>query len=135
MSFMDDNFTANEVLREVRQPRIVSARLVLRNGEHRDIAIRNLSPTGFGASAKGPAPVRGERVTVILPGDQMLVGTVRWFARHTFGVELDTLISLEALALALQYKAQVAQLNGEWQVQSRHRVSSASTIPADIRRV
>jgi hypothetical protein len=135
MSFMEDHFPIDQAVRDTRQPRIVSARLVLRNGEQQDIVIRNISSGGLGARTKGPAPARGERVTVILPGDQILTGTVRWFTRNSFGLELDQSLSPDALAEALQHKAHVAQMNGEWHVESRHRVYTPQSNPSRIRRV
>ena len=135
MSFIEDYFPTDQAVRDTRQPRIVSARLVLRGGEQQDIVIRNISSTGLGARTKGPAPARGERVTVILPGDQILNGTVRWFTRNSFGLELDTALSPQALADALQHKAHVAQMNGEWHVESRHRVYTPQLNPSRIRRV
>ncbi|WP_295524734.1 PilZ domain-containing protein [Novosphingobium sp. Chol11] len=135
MSFMQDHFPIDQTVRDTRQPRIVSARLVLRSGEQHDIVVRNISSTGLGARTKGPAPARGECVTVILPGDQVLNGTVRWFTRSSFGLELDTPLSPEALAEALQHKAHVAQMNGEWHVEPRHRVSSPHVNQSRIRPV
>jgi len=135
MSFMKDHFPIDQTVRDARQPRIISARLVMRSSEQQDVVIRNISSTGLGARTKGPAPARGERVTVILPGDQILNGTVRWFARNSFGLELDTPLSPEALAEALQHKAHVAQMNGEWHVEPRHRVLNPNVNPSRIRPV
>ncbi len=135
MSFMEDHFPVDKTVRDTRQPRIVSARLVRRGGDQQDIVIRNISPTGLGARTKAAAPARGEQVTVILPGDQILTGTVRWFTRNAFGLELDTPLSPAALTEALQHKAHVAQINGEWRVESRHRVSTPQTNLSRVRRV
>ena len=135
MSFMDDHFPIDQAARDTRQPRIVGARLALRNGGQQDIVICNISSTGLGARTKGAAPVRGEQVTVILPGDQIMTGTVRWFTRNSFGLELDQSLSPKALAEALQPKAHVAQMNGEWHVESRHRVYIPHSNPSRIRRV
>lgn len=135
MSFMAPIPSTDQVQREVRQPRIVRARLLHRDGEVQDIVIRNVSQTGLGASAKGPAPVRGEHVAIILPGEQEVTGKVRWFGGHTFGVQLDTPLDLEALSLALQRQAHVAQISGEWRVENRHRVYTPKADPSRIRRV
>jgi hypothetical protein len=135
MSFMEDHFPADQAVRDTRQPRIVSARLVLRSGEQQDIVVRNISSTGLGARTKGAAPARGEQVTVILPGNQVLTGTVRWFTRNAFGLELDAPLAPEALAEALQHKAHVAQMNGEWHVESRHRVYTPQVNSSRIRPV
>lgn len=135
MSFMAPIPPTGQVVRAARQPRIVRARLLHRDGEMQDIVIRNVSEAGIGASARGPAPVRGERVTIILPGDQEVKGIVRWFGGHAFGMELDTPLDLEALSVALQRQAHVAQVSGEWKVESRHRVYTPQTDPTRIRRV
>lgn len=135
MSFMAPIVPENQVVRAQRQPRIVRARLVHRDGEVQDIVIRNVSETGLGASARGPAPVRGERVTVVLPGDQEVTGIVRWFGGHTFGMQLDCPLDLEALGRALQRQAHVAQVSGEWKVETRHRVTTPTYDPSRIRRV
>lgn len=125
----------DQVARAVRQPHIIRARLAHRDGELQDIVIRNISETGIGASARGPAPVRGERVTVRLPGDQEVSGLVRWYSGHTFGMVLDAPLDKEALAQALQRQAHVAQVSGEWRVENRHKVVSPQSDPLRIRRV
>ncbi|MFM9937629.1 MAG: PilZ domain-containing protein [Novosphingobium sp.] len=125
----------DQVVREVRQPRILRARLIHRDGEVQDIVVRNVSDSGLGASARGPAPVRGERIVVVLPGEQEVTGIVRWFGGHTFGMQLDSPLDLDALALALQRQAHVAQVSGEWRVENRHRVTTPYTDPSRIRRV
>ncbi len=135
MSFMAPIQPVDQVLRAARQPRIVRACLIHRDGEIQDIVVRNISETGLGASARGPAPVRGERVTVRLPGDQEVTGLVRWYSGHTFGMLLDGPLDMDALARALQRQAHVAQVSGEWRVQSRHRVVTSQADPARIRRV
>ncbi len=106
-----------------------------RDGDVQDIVIRNVSLMGLGASARGPAPVRGERVAIALPGEQEVAGIVRWFGGHTFGMQLDAPLALEALGLALQQKAHVAQVSGEWKVETRHRVYMPQADPSRIRRV
>ncbi len=140
MSFMapipkPDQPPPDQIVREVRQPRIIRARLIHRDGEVQDIVIRNVSHTGLGASARGPAPVRGERVAVVLPGEQEVTGIVRWYGGHTFGMQLDTPLDLEALGRALQRQAHVAQVSGEWKVETRHRVLTPQQDPSRIRRV
>ena len=135
MSFMAPIPPTEQVVRAARQPRIIRARLLHRDGEVQDIVIRNVSQTGLGASARGAAPVRGERVAVMLPGEQEVRGIVRWFGGHVFGMQLDTPLDLEALGLALQRQAHVAQINGEWRVENRHRVYTPQADPSRIRRV
>jgi PilZ domain len=135
MSFMSPNVPAEQIMRAVRQPRIIRARLAHRDGEVQDIVVRNVSETGIGASARGPAPVRGERVTVRLPGDQEVTGLVRWYSGHTFGMMLDAPLDMEALGRALQRQAHVAQVSGEWRVENRHKVVTPQSDPSRIRRV
>lgn len=135
MSFMAPIQPADQVIREQRQPRIIRARLIHRDGEVQDIVIRNVSPTGLGASARGPAPVRGEHILVVLPGEQEVTGIVRWYGGHTFGMQLDQPLDLAALGRALQRQAHVAQVSGEWKVENRHRVITPMSDPSRIRRV
>lgn len=135
MSYMAPIPPTDQVVREQRQPRIIRARLIHRDGEMQDIVIRNVSPTGLGASARGPAPVRGERILVVLPGDQEVTGIVRWFGGHTFGMQLDNPLDLDALGRALQRQTHVAQVSGEWKVENHHRVITPITDPSRIRRV
>lgn len=135
MSFMAPIVPEHQVARPQRQPRIIRARLVHRDGEVQDIVIRNVSEIGLGASARGPAPVRGEHVTVVLPGEQEATGIVRWYGGHTFGMQLDHPLDLEALGRALQRQAHVAQVSGEWKVETRHRVTTPMSDPSRIRRV
>ena len=135
MSYMAPIPPTDQVVREQRQPRIIRARLIHRDGEVQEIVIRHVSPPGLGGSARGPAPVRGERIMVVLPGEQEVTGLVRWFGGHTFGMQLDMPLDLEALALALQRQAHVAQVSGEWKVENRHRVITPMADPSRIRRV
>ena len=135
MSFMAPIPPPNQIVRAQRQPRIVRARLIHRDGEVQDIVIRNISEAGLGASARGPAPVRGERIVVVLPGEQEVSGIVRWFGGHTFGMRLDHPLDMDALGRALQRQAHVAQVSGEWKVETRHRVYTPQSDPSRIRRV
>ena len=124
-----------EVLRDVRQPRIIRARLLHRDGEEQDIVIRNVSGFGIGASARGPAPVRGERIAIILPGGQEVQGLVRWFSGRTFGVRLDTPIDFDVLSLALERQADDTKASAQWYVGSRHRVHTPQVDGSRMRRV
>ncbi len=135
MSFMAPIPPPEQIVRAQRQPRIIRARLIHRDGEVQDIVIRNISEAGLGASARGPAPVRGERIVVVLPGEQEVSGVVRWFGGHTFGMRLDHPLDMDALGRALQRQAHVAQVSGEWKVETRHRVYTPQSDPSRIRRV
>ena len=125
----------DQVVRAARQPRIIRARLLHRDGEVQDVVVRNVSETGLGASARGPAPVRGERIAVILPGEQEVTGIVRWFGGHTFGMQLDPPAAVVPSLVLLQRQAHVAQVSGEWKVETRHRVYTPQADPSRIRRV
>ena len=135
MSFMSSIPPNDQVVRSARQPRIIRARLLHRDGEEEDVVVRNVTPTGLGASARGPAPVRGERVTVVLPGNQQVTGVVRWFSGRTFGIQLDHPLDLDALGIALQRQAHVTQASSAWHVENRHRVVTPMADPSRIRRV
>ena len=135
MSFMAPIPQTGQVLRDARQPRMIRAQLVHRDGEQQDIVVRNISGCGIGASARGPAPVRGERLVIILPGGQEVKGAVRWFSGRTFGMQLDTLIDLGALNLALERQADAAKASTQWQVGSLHRVHTPQIDRSRIRRV
>ncbi|MEO0032222.1 MAG: hypothetical protein RIS94_1980 [Pseudomonadota bacterium] len=135
MSVYEHDFERGQVLREVRHPRIVRAQLIGCDGHAQDFVIRNVSRIGLGGTCKGAAPVRGERITVTLPGGQALSGQVRWFQDHAFGMELDDEFDIDALAQALQRQAHVSRVNGAWQVESRHRVQTPQVDPARIRRL
>lgn len=132
---MDPDFLTGLALREVRHPRIVRALLKTRYGSEQDVVIRNVSKRGLGITCKGAAPVKGERVTVVLPGGLPVSGEVRWFAGHAFGMHLDEDFEIETLANALQRQAHVLRVNGEWHVETRHRVLTPQVDPSRIRRV
>lgn len=135
---MDQEFNKAQVLREVRHPRIVRAQLAdLRSGGRnlQDFVIRNISEHGIGGTCKGPAPVRGERIRVIIPGGHEITGEVRWFRDHAFGMQLDEAFDVSLLSQALQQQAHVTRINGEWHVESRHRVTTPQVDPSRIRRV
>lgn len=135
MSFNDPNLPVDHALRDIRHPRIVRARLLQADGSEQDIVIRNVSANGLGATSKGAAPVRGERVAVILPDGSEVAGEVRWFQTRTFGVELDEPFDLDRLARALQRQAHVSRISSEWQVGSRHRVTTQQVDQSRVRRV
>lgn len=135
MSFMAHIPQTGEVLRDVRQPRIIRAQMLHRDGEQQDIVIRNISDSGIGASAREPAPVRGERIAIILPGGQEVKGIVRWFSARTFGMQVDTPIDFEGLSLALERQGDVAKASAQWHVGSRHRVHTPQVDLSRMRRV
>lgn len=135
MSFMDSEFPTGYALRDVRYPRIVRAVVRASDGQDQDVVIRNISQRGLGATCKGAPPVRGERVTVVLPGGTPLSGQVRWFSGHSFGMQLDEDFDIETLAQALQRQAHVSRVKGEWHVETRHRVATPQVDPTRFRRI
>ncbi len=135
MSFMGAISGSGQAVREERRARILRARLVRRGGTEEDLVIRNVTHWGIGASTRGPAPVRGERVSVILPGETGVRGLVRWFNGKSFGMELDRPTDLEALAEALQRQIEEIQTSRQWEVERKHRVVTPQPDLSRIRRL
>jgi hypothetical protein len=71
----------------------------------------------------------------MVPGKQDVGGFVRWYDGHTFGMQLETPLDLEAVDRAPQRQGHVAQVSGEWRVENRHRVITPISDPSRIRRV
>src|SRR3546814_5713476 len=73
-----------EEKRQPRQSRLVKAALACQRLGRFDVTLRNVSLTGIGG--QGPHALQiGERMTVIMPGHEPMLGTVRWVA----GTRLD----------------------------------------------
>lgn len=121
--------------REVRHPRIVRGQVRNSEGQTQDLVARNISACGLGATCKGAAPLRGERIAVILPGGIEITGTVCWYEARRFGMLFDRQFDVEMIARALQRQAHVQQVNSEWQVESRHRVENPPVSKVPLRRV
>ena len=72
--------------RQPRQSRLVKAALACSRFGQFDVTVRHASQTGIGG--KGPHGLNlGERVTLLLPGHDPMIGTVRWVVDHRFGIE------------------------------------------------
>src|SRR3546814_11264563 len=64
-----------------------------------DVTLRNVSLTGIGG--QGPHALQiGERMTVIMPGHEPMLGTVRWVAGTRFGIQTDREIETVRLRAA-----------------------------------
>ncbi len=86
--------------RQPRQSRLVKGALACERLGQFDVTIRNVSETGIGGQA--PAPLNlGERITVLLPGHDPMLGTVRWVVDKRFGIETDGPIDTALLRAAL----------------------------------
>jgi len=85
--------------RQPRQSRLVKAALGCQRLGQFDVTIRNVSETGIGG--QGPHMLQiGERMTVLLPGHEAMMGTVRWVAGKRFGVETDKPVETARLRAA-----------------------------------
>lgn len=135
MSFMTPISQTGGTVREVRQARIIRARLLHPNGVAEDVVIRNVSPSGLAVSKRNASYEPGERVHLLLPGDQKVSGIVRWCDSWTFGLKLDEPLDLRALGRAVQLKTYETLQTTEWTVDNRLYRSSAQIDPGRIRRV
>ena len=85
--------------RQPRQSRLVKAALGCQRLGQFDVTIRNVSETGVGG--QGPHILQiGERMTVLLPGHEAMMGTVRWVAGKRFGIETDRPVETARLRAA-----------------------------------
>ena len=117
---------ANATLtREERMRRLVRAAMTDERGFSQDVVIRNTSVRGLGITARDFAPVLDEVVTLSIPGNGELIGTVRWVHEQTFGVELDRDLDLRALSNAVSRNVRRSTQQGGWQVRTGHQVKIA----------
>lgn len=133
ISHLDFEQPGGDPQREDRTRRLVRAEMADERGVTQDVVIRNLSSRGVGVSAREFAPVRDERVTLTLPGNEVVSGVVRWVSELTFGVELERDLNLAALANAMQRHIQRSNQQGKWEVRSGHRVHSGPVDPSKLR--
>lgn len=125
---------ANAALtREERIRRLVRAQMTDERGISQDVVIRNTSDRGLGITAREFSPVLGEVITVSIPGNGDLTGTVRWVYGQTFGVELDQNLDLRALSNAMSRNVQRSQQQGAWQVRTGHQVRTTKVDPSRLR--
>lgn len=85
--------------RQPRQSRLVKAALACPRLGQFDITIRNVSETGIGGQAPSELHI-GERMTVLLPGHEPMLGTVRWVVDRKFGIETDKPVDVGLLRAA-----------------------------------
>src|SRR3546814_11438366 len=86
-----------------------------------DVTLRNVSLTGIGG--QGPHALQiGERMTVIMPGHEPMLGTVRWVAGTCFGIQTDR--EIETMRLRAAHKDQIvdADSKADFQIISPPRV-------------
>jgi hypothetical protein len=133
ISHLDFDRPGSGPLREDRTRRLVRAEMADERGVTQDVVIRNLSSRGIGVSAREFAPVRDERVTLTLPGNEVVSGVVRWVNELTFGIELERDLNLAALANAMQRHIQRTNQQGKWEVRAGHRVQSGAVDPSKLR--
>ena len=101
--------------RQPRQSRLVKAALGCQRLGQFDITIRNVSETGLGG--QGPHILQiGERMTVLLPGHEPMVGTVRWVAGKRFGIETDKPVETSRLRAAHGDELRTADSIAEFQI-------------------
>lgn len=124
MSFMDRKELSGIAQREQRRARLVRGTMRLANGTVMPILVRNLSEHGLGVACKTKPPARGAAVNITLPGSLELDGVVRWVCEYNIGIALDATVDTASLADAIRDEIARAKAAGEWQVNSRHRVSA-----------
>ncbi|MCH7627959.1 MULTISPECIES: PilZ domain-containing protein [Novosphingobium] len=121
--------------RAVRSARIIRAMLALPDGEQRDVIVRNLSTCGLGATCRSLAPMKGEHVTIHLPGEVAAHGVVRWVKGQAFGVALDQDLDIAVIEGALQRRITTPSTDSSWEVEARHKVYTPRVDPTTLRRV
>lgn len=122
MSFMDTDEWVGEQVRNARESRLIRALLTGQNGMPQDIFVRNLSRSGVGARASKIAPAKGEKVSILLPGQLVVSGVVCWRSGQHFGVQLDAELEMEIVSeeMRRQLNSQVVESN--WEVRRLHKV-------------
>ncbi|HKX90720.1 MAG TPA: PilZ domain-containing protein [Sphingopyxis sp.] len=101
--------------RQPRQSRLVKATLACQRLGQFDVTIRNVSLTGVGG--QGPHILQiGERMTVLLPGHEAMLGTVRWVAGNRFGIETDREIQTLRLRAAHGDQLVAADSRADFQI-------------------
>lgn len=128
MSFMDRELLSGTPQREDRRARLVRGSLRLANGTVIAILVRNFSERGLGLTCKGKPPLRGEAVTITLPGSSDLQGVVRWSRENGFGVELAGVVDARDLETVIRAEIARAQDAADWKVSARHRVHTPLSI-------
>ena len=125
---------ADASARELRQRRLVRAQIFNDRLPGVCILIRNISGHGIGAASRGLLPLKGEKLSILLPHHEEVTGLVRWVYGESFGVELDHDLNLHALADALQNQIRMDGASTDWEVSRLHRVVTQSVDPTTSRR-
>lgn len=110
--------TASTIAAEKRQPRqsrLVKAALACPRLGQFDVTLRNVSDTGIGGQGAHSLQI-GERITVMLPGHETMLGTVRWVAGHRFGIETDSPIETGRLRVARGNDLRTADSVADFQI-------------------
>lgn len=88
MNESDDRMVDHARQEPPRQRRLLLVELALGDGKRFEVIVRNISPRGMGASARGIAPAAGAIVT--LAGDgEAYTGVIRWVSGQNFGVHFQ----------------------------------------------
>lgn len=136
MSYLDNKIVAaDDSAREPRQRRLVRARMFNDRLHEVDIIIRNISGRGIGAASKGRPPLKGERLSILLPHHQEVTGLVRWVDGLSFGFEMDCDLNLQVLADAIQHQMEIDGGSTGWEVSCLHRVVAQSIDPTTFRKI
>lgn len=110
--------TASTVPAEKRQPRqsrLVKAALACQRLGQFDVTLRNVSETGIGGQGSHILQI-GERMTVMLPGHETMMGTVRWVAGNRFGIETDRPVQTAQLRAAHGDNLRTADSTADFQI-------------------
>jgi hypothetical protein len=135
MESMDSNEFAGGQSRKARESRLIRAQLTGSNGMSQDIFVRNLSRLGLGARAAKMAPVKGEKVSMMLPGQLAVYGVVRWRSGQHFGVELDAELEIEMVSEELRRHLTDQVPKANWDVHRLHKPAYPQTDPSKLRPV
>lgn len=136
MSYMDSSIVAADACaRDLRQIRLIRATIFNSRLGNQDIVIRNLSLRGIGAVTKGLPLKAGERITVYFPVDYDANGTVCWVNGKSFGVALDSQISLQVLEDFIIRQNEKAAESPKWEVKRMHKVVTPRVDPLKLRKI
>lgn len=135
MSYLNNKIVAaDDSAREPRQRRLARAQMFNDRLPGVDILIRNISGRGIGAASRGLPPLKGEKLSILLPHHEKVTGLVRWVDGQSFGFELDRDLNLNALADYLQNQIKMDGASPDWEVSRLHRVVTQSVDPTTSRR-
>lgn len=134
MSYLDSKIVAaDDCVRAPRQRRLIRARMFNDRLPAQDILIRNISCQGIGAASRGLPPMKGEKLSVLLPHHEEITGLVRWVDGLSFGIDLDRDLDPQALADTIKRQNELAGASTDWEVRRLHRVPTQSVDPSKLR--